>query len=116
MFYICSKGSSCPQCNNLKDCINNKKFTNYMKSNKLLWCYVVTSDKGASSFPLEFARGMGGNSGYQGSLKKKLSTYRSKEIADLGTFPFCGLYWYNPYLKKQIYDVVAMGSDLRNGG
>lgn len=50
-------------------------------------------------------------------MQKKIKQYRSKEKGLLAQFPFCGLYWYHPYLQKPkiIYDEVEIG-DMLDGG
>lgn len=92
-----------------------------MKKNKMVWCFTTSSDPGHqrdSSFAYLFGYGKGGNSYFSDkNMQKKIKKYRSKEKILLGQYPFCGLYWYHPYLQKPkiIYDVISVGDTLDGG-
>lgn len=79
-----------------------------MNKTKIVWCYMIISDKDAHMYSKaqEFTRGKGG-----GNLKE----WRAKDKTKLWTgYPFVCLYWYNTRAKKPTIsiDVTATGDQV----
>ena len=91
MVYVWSNGPACGHCCGSITTMVNKTFRDFVKSYKIVWCYVSNHGSDADSKdswgnpPYDFAEGQAAKSGGV--------TYRSKAVSDPVGYPCTCFYW-----------------------